>query len=984
MRRVVLLLMLTLFGTMSFLPASASDGTATPYYTYPTLDLTVEEFFAAFDYDNPALADVSAAVADGDYERAAKELHAYMASNKAGTQELFGIGPLRSHPFTIRLPDPDRILRREYSRSGVTYRFEGDINWIYNPTREPGYQGDYDKEWTAWFTRFNQLATLTDAYRLTGYEGYAREAIYLIKHFLSVLPVPVAKAPSVGEADRQGHDLYLIYNELSTASRASAWVRGILSLVDSPHLTPEDLVVMLKGLYEHMLRMERHTAGTPNWRAVEIRAMINATVAFPEFKKSRQWREWAVERLVKEMDEQVYPDGTQVELDPGYHHLTMSSFYQSVDLIAQAGFALSQEFLDRLAAMGRFPIKISLPDGSLPAFGDHSQTTGSRSYRNHAAAVARLTRDEDEILWYATEGKEGRKPAYDSVALDWAGYYVMRTGWEKDDLYMAIKAGPFGAAHQNEDKLSFELAAYGERFLVDPGMYIYDSANPWRKYFVSSLAHNTVVVDGLTQYRRDERDQWVATEPNDAIWISEPDYDYFSGYYNSGYTDFTRYPSGSSQRKLRVIHQRDVLFVKRGVWLVIDWLTPADRSEHTYEALFQSLLPIVETDQGFVAGKGAGLTSATLGIYPVGTGLEKSVVSAQMEPIRRGWIYSAEKSLQPLPTAVVSQKAAGSTAQAYFLLPERGDQRQVSIRTLDVEGEAAIGGVLETADGLSITFIAQKRPGQTVSYRDLQTDGRLKAIISDGESREVIEIPAVEWKYTPYEDSEFQLADVELQDPERLGLSLLYATDFETVPIGRLPDDWELVVQRRSPDAPYVIEAPEQIGAPSGERVLFLGRTKDTSNESSYAAIVFPAVKERLRVEFDMFVTSGRRSLRVTLGGSARPVESVHPGSANTAIFLGFWRDEIHALTEKPSQVWASGGLYTSGQWHKVTLDIDIPAKTFNVYIDDDPRPQNNKPVSFYSLDYDDLNSIAFAYQSFSAENNTEPAYVDNVKIWGK
>ena len=194
--------------------------------------------------------------------------------------------------------------------------------------------------------------------------------------------------------------------------------------------------------------------------------------------------------------------------------------------------------------MGRFPIKISLPDGSLPAFGDHSQTTGSRSYRNHAAAVARLTRDEDEILWYATEGKEGRKPAYDSVALDWAGYYVMRTGWEKDDLYMAIKAGPFGAAHQNEDKLSFELAAYGERFLVDPGMYIYDSANPWRKYFVSSLAHNTVVVDGLTQYRRDERDQWVATEPNDAIWISEPDYDYFSGYYNSGYTDFTRYPFG--------------------------------------------------------------------------------------------------------------------------------------------------------------------------------------------------------------------------------------------------------------------------------------------------------------------------------------------------------------------------------------------------------------------------------------------------------
>ncbi|NLN17647.1 MAG: hypothetical protein GX162_00020, partial [Firmicutes bacterium] len=107
-KRAVLLLLLSVFGSISFLPAAASDEAHTPYYTYPTLALSIEEFFAAFDYDNPALTAIGAAVADGDYERAAKELHAYMASNKAGTQELFGIGPLRSHPFTIRLPDPDR------------------------------------------------------------------------------------------------------------------------------------------------------------------------------------------------------------------------------------------------------------------------------------------------------------------------------------------------------------------------------------------------------------------------------------------------------------------------------------------------------------------------------------------------------------------------------------------------------------------------------------------------------------------------------------------------------------------------------------------------------------------------------------------------------------------------------------------------------------------------------------------------------------
>ncbi|MGI6610107.1 MAG: alginate lyase family protein [Limnochordia bacterium] len=981
MRSAMFVWMLALLMCMLVFSTGVLAGAHSPYYTYPTIELSMEEFFAAFDYDIPALAKVEAAVKDGDFDTAAKELREYLAANKGDAQQAFGIGPLRTPAFSIRLPDPDLVLRRQYSRGNVTYWFDGEIDWVYNPTRAPGYKGDYDKEWTAWLTRFNQLATLTDAYRLTAYEGYALEAIHLMKHFLSTLPVPANK----GETGEIAHDMYLIYNELSTASRAGSWVRGILSLVDSPLLTSEDLVVVLKGLYEHMLRMGRHVAATPNWRAVEIRAMIDATVAFPEFKKSQEWRDWAIQRLVKEMDEQVYPDGAQIELDPGYHHLTMSSFYKSAELIDKVGLPLSGDLLERLAAMGRFPIKISRPDGSLPAFGDASQRTSSQGYRNHAAVVAQLTGDTDEILWYATSGKEGRRPAYDSVALDWSGYYVMRSGWEKDDLYMAIKAGPYGAAHQNEDKLSFELCGYGERFLVDPGLYIYDSANPWRKYFVSSLAHNTVVVDGLSQYRRDVRDQWVSSEPNDALWISEPNYDYFSGVYDFGYADFMRYPSTATGQKLRVAHQRDVLFIRRGMWLILDWLTPADRDEHTYEALFQSLWSVNRRDNGFVVGERTGTTAATLGIYPVGSGLEYELATAQTEPIRRGWIYSANSWLEALPTAVVRQKTSGSTGQAYFLIPEPGGQKEVSIRPVDVEGRSAIGGVLETADGLSITFIAQKRPGQVISYGDLQTNGRLKLVIREGATEEVIEIPFEEGADSIYgADGELDVSPLHLQDPEALGLPLVFKTDFETTTVGEFPDDWLLIEQKRSPDAPYVIEAPDKIGAPSGERVLFLGRTADASTETSYAAMVFPPAKERLRVSFDMFVTSGRRSLRVTLGGSSRPPASVHPGSANSAIFLGFWKDGVHALTGKPAQNWAGGGTYTSGHWHKVTLDIDVAAQNYNVFLDDSPLPQNAAPISFYSQEYDDLNTIAFAYQSFSAENNTEPAYVDNVQIWGK
>ena len=73
---------------------------------------------------------------------------------------------------------------------------------------------------------------------------------------------------------------------------------------------------------------------------------------------------------------------------------------------------------------------------------------------------------------------------------------------------------------------------------MDPGYYTYNYTSPWRKYYVSSLAHNTVVPDGLTQHRKDEEHLYVATEPNDAIWICGKTYDFMSGTYDSGYADY--------------------------------------------------------------------------------------------------------------------------------------------------------------------------------------------------------------------------------------------------------------------------------------------------------------------------------------------------------------------------------------------------------------------------------------------------------------
>jgi uncharacterized heparinase superfamily protein len=50
-------------------------------------------------------------------------------------------------------------------------------------------------------------------------------------------------------------------------------------------------------------------------------------------------------------------------------------------------------------------------------------------------------------------------------------------------------------AHGHLDAGSFWLSIAGQEFFVDPGTYLYQGGNQWRRYFRSTAAHNTVRVN---------------------------------------------------------------------------------------------------------------------------------------------------------------------------------------------------------------------------------------------------------------------------------------------------------------------------------------------------------------------------------------------------------------------------------------------------------------------------------------------------------
>ena len=82
------------------------------------------------------------------------------------------------------------------------------------------------------------------------------------------------------------------------------------------------------------------------------------------------------------------------------------------------------------------------------------------------------------------------------------------------ETYLHFDAAPLGflsiAAHGHADALSFILHVDGNPVLVDAGTFTYHTHKDLRRYFVSTLAHNTVCVNGKNQANQAGPTMWLS------------------------------------------------------------------------------------------------------------------------------------------------------------------------------------------------------------------------------------------------------------------------------------------------------------------------------------------------------------------------------------------------------------------------------------------------------------------------------------------
>ena len=617
-----------------------------------------------------------------------------------------------------------------YGNRPWTVQFEGRIDWSANPT-----EGEARTHlWNEALNRHYHFQKLARAYWKTGYERYAEALAEQWMDWIKSNPPPLASSGN------QAPGGCYAWQTLTTGIRLErTWPDALYRCLGSPAFTDEVVVTIMKSVADQA----RHLVKWPtsrNWLTEESMGLFTAGMLFPEFKDAKSWRHTAIERLYRQLDEEVYPDGMEDELAAGYNNWVVSNMCNLIERAKMNGLEdeIPTDFKEKLEKMFNYLLYAMMPNGAIPGLND----SGNADVRGLLMRGYRLFPHREDFLFGATLGEKGRRPEYTSYAFPYTGHYIMRSGWGRDAVYLLFDSGPFGSGHQHEDKLHFVLWAYGGQLVLDPGNYSYDRSR-WRRYIITTPAHNTIMLDGKGQNRRRRRETWVRPKPWDkpkpqgdnALWVSEPSFDFARGRYESGYGD---------RNEIDVSHTRRILFVKPDYFIIQDTLTPADNAEHTYDSLFHLDTEEAILDERRLKVETKKDKGSNLAIIPLLDGdLKARIVKGERDPVQ-GW---ANHPWRPIPTAIYTKRGDGVIRFLYLLYPLREGERDpvLSLEPLPLRPSdaSALAAVIRFSDGRVDYVLFNDSPGREVEFAGFTTKAEAMYVREDkeGEIRAKFETP---------------------------------------------------------------------------------------------------------------------------------------------------------------------------------------------------------------------------------------------------
>lgn len=632
---------------------------------------------------------------------------------RPGDRAAFSSVPKAMQAETIR--QADLICANEFCFRGTTpVRFQNGIDWTYTP------QGNVDWRWD--LNRHAYWVTLGRAYWYTANERYALKWRALLADWLSQNPART--------------DQLNWTSAFEVGFRIHSWLWSFYLVRDAPALDDESVLLWLQGLLAHgrylNAQIELHVPN--NHLLLQAKALAFLGLLLPEFPEAETWRERGMQLLAAQLSAQVCADGVHGERTMLYHQIVASELLELVVLMDMNRIPLPPEWKTTLDKMVQAEAAFTKPDGTLPLLGDSAQH--DTHLRVSAARAGRLflrgtfdTPPDEATYWLLGPARVDAAhrvppPPGCARALRDGGYFISRSGQGADARYLVFDAGPFGFKpmpnHGHADALSFELFAYGETLLVDPGYYSTSLGAEWRNFFRGTRAHNTAVVDDLDQSElldvrrvyRPAQTTLLDWRTNDTLDLADAAHD------------------GYERLAQPVTHRRQILFVKPAYWVVVDWFT--GRGEHQFDLYFH-LMPstIVQVDAGSGAAVCATKKAGLVVQFLAGNG-QIQVIEGATDPIQ-GWVSLESGVKRAAPVVRYRCRAAPPLAVCTLLYPYRGVPPPLRAERIPVNGGAQVPALALgiTTDTCTDYIMLDHTEGERKQFAGYVTDARLLYVRQD-------------------------------------------------------------------------------------------------------------------------------------------------------------------------------------------------------------------------------------------------------------
>lgn len=377
------------------------------------------------------------------------------------------------------------------------------------PYRDEDTVGDIKQIWEP--SRHQYLTVLAAAYAVTGDERYAERVAEHLRSWWA------GNAPLRGVHWTSGI-------ELGIRLLSWVWIRRLLDGWPGAADLFERNPVALRQIWHHqrwLAAFPSRGSSANNHVIAEAAGQFAAACAFGWFPASARWRADALRSLERELRGNTFLCGLNRELASEYHGLVLELGLAALAEADAAGVPVPATV--RLVLLRMTDALAAVVDDRLrpPRQGDGDDGFGLVVDGAGTDRWASLLATGDAVFgrrdwWPEVPGSDVRtallaglvnrtepsvsRPASRPAHFAEAGMTILRG---PGGIWCRCDGGPHGflaiAAHAHADALSVEVRHDGVDVLADPGTYCYHGQPEWRRYFRSTLGHNTLELDGADQ-----------------------------------------------------------------------------------------------------------------------------------------------------------------------------------------------------------------------------------------------------------------------------------------------------------------------------------------------------------------------------------------------------------------------------------------------------------------------------------------------------